>query len=175
MSSACTTERSLPSSIFYNPSIIPRDDNNINNDNEICIQDLDTMSLLGFSTTNTRSILLQFRFRIDFITGSCEHKRLQDQNPVDRSNQYNIAFHFNPRISGGNEQEGHCDIVVMNSRIDGQWGEEVRNSRFPFKMSAPFKMMILVKEECFNIAVDDQHCYEFKHRENFQKIGQFKK
>lgn len=127
--------------------------------------------------TNQQSVLLflKCRFRIDFIMRSCEHRRAPEleKSPVDRSDQYSIGFHFNARFGGGNQEENFGDVVVMNSRLDGQWGEEQRDTRFPFKLNVPFRMMILIKEESFNIAVDDQHIYEFKHRANLHEIGKF--
>lgn len=78
-----------------------------------------------------------------------------------------IAFHFNPRINSP-------DVVVMNSFSNGIWENEIRNSEsFPFSSSNPFRLMILVEESSFKIAVDGKHMYEFAHRVPFELISNF--
>ena len=56
----------------------------------------------------------------------------------------NIAFHFNPRFSES--------AVVMNSKIDGDWGEEERSEEFPFQHGRDFDMDIYFKEKGYKVS-----------------------
>lgn len=57
--------------------------------------------------------------------------------------------------------------------LDGSWGQEIREERFPFAVGKTFKLMILVEKESFRVAVDGKHYYEFKHRCDFRDIGSY--
>ncbi|KAI2798080.1 Galectin [Blomia tropicalis] len=136
----------------------------------------------------------EIRFQIDFILNRCEHSDrhpspadqtdnsnlstsesnnidaidesgdLLDHGQAERQNQ--IAFHFNPRFSTISEEE----CVVMNSRVNGSWEEEIRDARFPFSTGRSFKLMILVDRDCFKIAVDGRHSFAFRHRHPYNDI-----
>lgn len=54
----------------------------------------------------------------------------------DGDSPSNVSFHFNPRQNQGE--------VVRNSMIDGDWGEEEKDSdHFPFGPKANFEIRIV--------------------------------
>jgi len=72
----------------------------------------------------------------------------------------NFILHVNPRI---NE-----NCVVRNSRF-GTWGNEERHGGLPFQRNSQFKIIILVEEDKYRIAVNGQHCFDYQHRVSFDE------
>ena len=70
----------------------------------------------------------------------------------------NVVFHFNPRPD---EQ-----IVVLNSFIDGSWGEEVKIDRFPFsvRFEVPLALGFDILPDRFVVSNDGTPVGEFPHR-----------
>ncbi|XP_006105351.1 galectin-10-like isoform X4 [Myotis lucifugus] len=54
--------------------------------------------------------------------------------------------------------------VVMNSRKNGTWGQEVKSTDMPFKDGQPFNMDILVLSDQYRVTVNGVQCYTFPHR-----------
>ncbi|EPQ03378.1 Eosinophil lysophospholipase [Myotis brandtii] len=67
----------------------------------------------------------------------------------------NIAFSF--RVCFGN-------CVVMNSRKNGTWGEEVRSTDMLFEDGQPFDLDILVLSDQYRVTVNSTQFYTFPHR-----------
>lgn len=75
--------------------------------------------------------------------------------------QSDIGLHFDVRLRSGND----FNVVVRNSMQGGQWGSEERHSPyFPFMPNANFDMIIMAEGNCFKVAVNNQHLFEFFHR-----------
>jgi len=72
----------------------------------------------------------------------------------------NFVLHVNPRF---NE-----NCVVRNSRF-GTWGNEERHGDLPFQHNGQFKIIILVEEDKYRIAVNGRHCFDFQHRVSFDE------
>ncbi|KAG7264169.1 hypothetical protein CRUP_010694 [Coryphaenoides rupestris] len=73
------------------------------------------------------------------------------------SRSSDIAFHMNPRVSEG--------IVVRNSLMDGNWGEEERElAATPFMEGQYFDMSIRCGNRRFKVFVNGQHLLDFFHR-----------
>ncbi|KAF4075278.1 hypothetical protein AMELA_G00232620 [Ameiurus melas] len=73
-----------------------------------------------------------------------------------------IAFHFNPRISG---------TVVQNSRRNGWWENEEHISWCPIPKGSAFDVFIVTKSEGYEVYVNGQrHCL-FKHRMPMEKVA----
>lgn len=66
-----------------------------------------------------------------------------------------VVLHVNPRFDQ-NE-------LVLNSAPNGNWGGEVRA---PLGMTRghPFSMIIMVTQQCFKVAINNQHRADFQHR-----------
>ncbi|XP_054857377.1 galectin-9 isoform X2 [Eublepharis macularius] len=78
-----------------------------------------------------------------------------------------IAFHLNPRF---NEK-----AIVRNSQFNGHWGPEERHlpGGMPLHLGQTFTIWILCELQCFRVAVNGQHQFDYNHRApNLQQIGQ---
>ena len=74
---------------------------------------------------------LVYRFSINLQTGFADNS--------------DIALHFNPRFNEGN-------IVVRNSRLNGQWqGEERETPKFQFRHGQAFEVSILCNENKYKV------------------------
>ncbi|XP_013408586.1 galectin-4 [Lingula anatina] len=72
-----------------------------------------------------------------------------------------IALHFDVRFSYGS----NYNVVVRNSQQGGGWQNEERSHPyFPFAAGANFDVVILCEQQCFKVAVNNQHFIEFAHR-----------
>ncbi|XP_054567113.1 galectin-10-like [Eptesicus fuscus] len=98
-------------------------------------------SSVKIKATPTMSFGMSPEMQVDFHTG----------NEVDSD----IAFYF--RVYFGNN-------VVMNSRQDGKWGEQVKSSVMPFEDGKPFELCILMLTKEYQVAVNGLQCYTFPHR-----------
>ncbi|XP_015229513.1 lectin, galactoside-binding, soluble, 2b [Cyprinodon tularosa] len=72
----------------------------------------------------------------------------------------NIAMHFNPRFDYG----GAENIIVCNSMSGGSWGEEQRDSFFPFVRGEECKFYINFNNEQFYIKLPDGTMMNFPNR-----------
>ncbi|KAM6987587.1 galectin-4-like isoform 2-T2 [Tautogolabrus adspersus] len=80
------------------------------------------------------------------------------------SRSRDIAFHMNPRVREG--------MVVRNSKIGGNWGQEDRElSLNPFMEGQYFDMSIRCGNQRFKVFVNGQHLFDFFHRlQSFSEI-----
>ena len=70
---------------------------------------------------------------------------------MDRGND--ILFHFNARPATGN--------VVMNTCIDGDWGDENFIDSMPFAAGSSVGIMIYFQEENYMVEVDGKNVVFF--------------
>uniref|UniRef100_A0AAX7VJT6 Galectin n=1 Tax=Astatotilapia calliptera TaxID=8154 RepID=A0AAX7VJT6_ASTCA len=80
------------------------------------------------------------------------------------SRSRDVAFHIHPRFREG--------IVVRNSMIGGNWGQEEREmSMNPFMEGQYFDMSIRCGNQRFKVFVNGQHLFDFFHRwQSFNEI-----
>jgi hypothetical protein len=70
-----------------------------------------------------------------------------------------ILFHFNPR--------GGEDAIVLNSFLDGRWGEELRVQGYPFPDGGdPFRLVFDVTRGAFRVSLDGRPLCELPHRKH---------
>jgi hypothetical protein len=76
----------------------------------------------------------------------------------------NLVVHFNPRPDEG--------VIVVNSCLEGRWGEEVTVPGYPFRLApdVPFLLRFEVLRRCFRISVDGRPVCDFPHRRPAQSI-----
>ncbi|KAI1304225.1 Galectin-4 [Halotydeus destructor] len=95
------------------------------------------------------------RFVVNLVTG---------EYPEGTKDFKDIALHFNPR---------HCqddNFVVLNSRHEGEWGEEQRHpSDGNIEVNGTFRMLIEVDEQFYRICVNSGS-YMFNHRAAFSDV-----
>ncbi|XP_014384737.1 PREDICTED: galectin-3 isoform X2 [Myotis brandtii] len=78
-----------------------------------------------------------------------------------------VAFHFNPRFNENNRR-----VIVCNSNLNNNWGQEERQMIFPFECGKPFKIQVLVESDHFKVAVNDAHLLQYNHRmKNLREIN----
>ncbi|XP_038616879.1 galectin-8 isoform X2 [Tachyglossus aculeatus] len=85
------------------------------------------------------------RFQIDFQCGSSVKPRAD------------VAFHFNPRF----RRPGR---VVCNSLRGEKWGREEVTHRMPFEKGKPFRIVVMVLQDKFQVAVNGKHFLLYAHR-----------
>ncbi|XP_056622457.1 uncharacterized protein LOC130435700 [Triplophysa dalaica] len=88
------------------------------------------------------------KFGINFKTG--------------QSDKDDYAFHFNPRFNSN---------VFMNTRTNGVWGAEEFGPDNPFKIGEAFDMFIVIKPEGYQVYVNGNEHYLFKHRIPLEKVS----
>ncbi|CAF1228215.1 unnamed protein product, partial [Adineta ricciae] len=69
-----------------------------------------------------------------------------------------IVLHVNPRVSDRQ--------LVLNAAPGGGWGNEERKS-LNISSGQSFNVIIMVTEQAFKIAVNNQHVADFNHRMPF--------
>ncbi|XP_035240190.1 galectin-6-like [Anguilla anguilla] len=81
------------------------------------------------------------------------HVNLQhgDQKRCDK------ALHFNPRFK-------HQEVVVFNTFRNGRWENEERPGGMPFTKGEVFELVFTVTSEGYQVKVNDNEFYLFKHR-----------
>ncbi|XP_060116819.1 grifin [Heteronotia binoei] len=80
-------------------------------------------------------------FQINFLCGADEQ----------------IAFHFNPRFKDS--------VIVCNSFLDNQWGQEVMADTFPLEAKHPFQIEISSDQDYFHAFVNDSKVLQYEHRQ----------
>ncbi|XP_031628489.1 galectin-7-like [Contarinia nasturtii] len=79
-----------------------------------------------------------------------------DRFCVDFRDDSFVNFHLSVRP---------CDNeIVRNHKIDGKWQDEERDGGCPIKYGVPFRMVIVVEEEKFKVAINNVPFCKFKHR-----------
>jgi len=71
-----------------------------------------------------------------------------------------VVFHVNPRFQQ--------NALILNSAPGGNWGSELRENLATFKMGSQFTLIIMVTEQGFKLAVNNQHLCDFPHRMSYQ-------
>lgn len=85
-------------------------------------------------------------------------------NPSNHhANNADIALHFNPRF------DEH--YVVLNTKRNRSWDDEVRVGSVPIRKGSNFEVMITVEPSCFRVTVNGSHFANFNHRMPFQDVG----
>ncbi|XP_063060432.1 galectin-6-like [Engraulis encrasicolus] len=74
-----------------------------------------------------------------------------------------IALHFNPRFDG-------WDKVVFNTFQNGEWEEQEKIHDMPFSKGEAFEMVIMVNDEGYQITVNGNQFYMYKHRMPFDRV-----
>ncbi|XP_075220650.1 tectonin beta-propeller repeat-containing peroxin 23 isoform X2 [Lycorma delicatula] len=88
------------------------------------------------------------RFHVDF---QCNY-----QSSASNNKAVDVAFHFNPRFTE--------EIIVRNTKIDGNWGHEEREGALVFSKGSTFVLDIYCWEEAFKVVVNGSvYCY-YEHR-----------
>ncbi|XP_064176326.1 galactose-binding lectin l-1-like isoform X2 [Anguilla rostrata] len=72
----------------------------------------------------------------------------------------NVALHFDVRFSYGNDQR----VIVLNTRKNGHWQEEVRDRCFPFQPGQQFEVTIAFADGSFYINLHNGHVVQFPNR-----------
>ncbi|XP_027727697.1 galectin-1-like, partial [Vombatus ursinus] len=78
----------------------------------------------------------------------------------------NFALHFNPCFNLDNDQ----NLIVFNTTIDGQLGEEQRENYFPFKKGTTVEVCIKFEWNFFVVRLPDGHYLNFPNRTETTKI-----
>ncbi|XP_007910144.1 uncharacterized protein LOC103191020 isoform X2 [Callorhinchus milii] len=78
----------------------------------------------------------------------------------------NLALHFNPRFN----DPADGDVIVCNSKCDGNWDSEHRDTNFPFSKGSDFKFYITFKGDKFEIKLQNDHVIEFPNKTPLDKI-----
>ena len=63
---------------------------------------------------------------------------------VGQGPEADIAFHFNPRFDG-------WDKVVLNTRQNGNWGNEEKKRSMPFSKGAAFELVFMVLADHYKV------------------------
>lgn len=88
----------------------------------------------------------------------------QERFHVELKSGDNVALHFNPRIPD--------QVVVRNSFLDGEWGEEDReNTYFPFEESEPFEIFISSQPDAYKIYINGVFFADYPHRMPCQSVS----
>ncbi|XP_076127627.1 beta-galactoside-binding lectin-like [Alosa pseudoharengus] len=72
----------------------------------------------------------------------------------------NLALHFNPRFS----EHGDNQTIVCNSKKEGTWQGEQRESSFPFRPHEEFKITMEFSDQKFHIKLPSGHKMQFPNR-----------
>ncbi|KAJ8363240.1 hypothetical protein SKAU_G00120710 [Synaphobranchus kaupii] len=72
----------------------------------------------------------------------------------------NIALHVNPRFDYGDDKR----IIVLNSKKDGFWNEELKDRNFPFQSGQEFEVTITFSKDNFYINLHDGNMLQFPNR-----------
>lgn len=88
----------------------------------------------------------------------------QERFHIELKSGDNVALHFNPRVTD--------EVVVRNSFLDGEWGEEDReNTSFPFEESEPFEIFISSQPDAYKIYVNGVFFVDYPHRMPCQSVS----
>ena len=79
----------------------------------------------------------------------------------------NLCLHFNPRF----EAHGDVNTIVCNSKDGGAWGEEHRESAFPFQPGTVTEVCISFDQADLTIKLPDGYTFKFPNRLNLEAIS----
>ncbi|XP_062991401.1 16 kDa beta-galactoside-binding lectin-like [Elgaria multicarinata webbii] len=72
----------------------------------------------------------------------------------------NLVLHFNPRF----DCKGDVNTIVCNSRQDGVWGEEQRESSFPFEQGGKFQASFTFASDEITVKLAEDYTISFPNR-----------
>ncbi|XP_032746538.1 galectin-1, partial [Rattus rattus] len=78
----------------------------------------------------------------------------------------NLCLHFNPRFNA----HGDANTIVCNSKDDGTWGTEQRETAFPFQPGSITEVCITFDQADLTIKLPDGHEFKFPNRLNMEAI-----
>ena len=73
-----------------------------------------------------------------------------------------IALYLNIRFD--------TNVVVINSKENGTWGQEERPAGFPFTRGEEFVLTVAITADCYLIEVNGELLHSFGHRLPFSSI-----
>lgn len=79
----------------------------------------------------------------------------------------NLCLHFNPRFNA----HGDANTIVCNSKDDGTWGTEQRETAFPFQPGSITEVCITFDQADLTIKLPDGHEFKFPNRLNMEAIN----
>lgn len=79
----------------------------------------------------------------------------------------NVCLHFNPRF----DIHGDINTIVCNSKDDGAWGTEQRESAFPFQPGNVTEVCISFDQTDLTIKLPDGNTFKFPNRLNLEAIN----
>ncbi|XP_043823660.1 galectin-1-like [Dromiciops gliroides] len=79
----------------------------------------------------------------------------------------NLAFHFNPRVKIHNFRR----VICCNSLVNGRWGQELRQTDFPFAPEKKVEVVISFEGTHFTTTLPDGFKFTFPNRLNLEKIN----
>ena len=97
--------------------------------------------------------------RLSFDLVCCTPMNSQQKNVLDG---HNVAFHFSPRLVD--------NVIVRNTFINSQWGNEERVGGCPLKPGCDFSLKILCEQQGYKIFINDIECTFYSHRISPQSI-----
>ncbi|KAK3548354.1 hypothetical protein QTP70_010715 [Hemibagrus guttatus] len=109
---------------------------------------MNTAAIMATMAIVITALMESLVFQINFKTGI--------------NNTDEVAFHFNPRIG---------KYVYMNSFKNGKWQKEELGPEKPFVMGASFKLLFLINDDSYEVHVNGQHLYTFKHRIPLESVS----
>ncbi|XP_020634041.3 galectin-1-like [Pogona vitticeps] len=81
----------------------------------------------------------------------------------------NLILHFNPRF----DFRGDIRTIVCNSKADGDWGTELRESRFPFQQGEETKLCVSFDAEEITVELSEGQELRFPNRLGLEAVDYF--
>ncbi|XP_060742263.1 galectin-2-like, partial [Tachysurus vachellii] len=78
-----------------------------------------------------------------------------------------LALHFNPRFHYGDDK---TPVLVCNSKCDGVWKQEQRETHNPFQPGSTFKVVVKHAGDLFEVMLPDGNMIEFPNRHGLEVI-----
>uniref|UniRef100_A0A8D0DQR5 Galectin n=1 Tax=Salvator merianae TaxID=96440 RepID=A0A8D0DQR5_SALMN len=72
----------------------------------------------------------------------------------------NIMLHFNPRF----DYHGDVNTIVCNSKQHGVWGEETRETNFPFEQGGKVEVSFTFAANEIKVQIPEGHEFSFPNR-----------
>jgi len=84
--------------------------------------------------------------------------------------RFTVNFHVHDHIAFTFDVRFHDEVIVRNTLVDGEWGEEEREGGFPFKHNHYFDIAILCKDSKFKLSVCGKGTFNYGHRMDMNDI-----
>lgn len=78
-----------------------------------------------------------------------------------------LALHFNPRFH--DDEDG--SVLVCNSKTDGCWGDEKRETHNPLHRGSEVKIVVKLTGDMFEVELPDGEEVQFPNREGMDIIS----